>query len=93
VSSSLPRPAGADHLDGLAGLVTGASIGLGAPTTRTLGDRGVRLALGGRDLKTLDPVAGDTGGFASRETCATHRAPPAPWTPPPPPPPAGSTWW
>jgi NAD(P)-dependent dehydrogenase (short-subunit alcohol dehydrogenase family) len=55
------RRPGPGSLNGLRGLLTGGSSGIGAATARSLAARGVNLAIGGRDLAALRLVAADTG--------------------------------
>lgn len=62
-ANSRPAPRGLP-LVGAAGLITGASGGIGAATARRLSATGVRLALHGRDRAKLDALAGELAGTA-----------------------------
>lgn len=47
------------HLNGRAAIITGPAKGMGATITRAFAGEGVRLALVGRDLQAIEPVARD----------------------------------
>jgi short-subunit dehydrogenase len=54
---------GPGRLTGLRAAITGGSSGIGAATAREFADRGVRVAIAGRNAAALKRVAADTNGI------------------------------
>jgi NAD(P)-dependent dehydrogenase (short-subunit alcohol dehydrogenase family) len=56
--------AGTMRFEGKVAIVTGASSGIGAATTRLLADEGASVVVTGRRAEVLDDLAAETGGRA-----------------------------